>query len=283
MQGQTQAKAEDSSHAFQSSPQQKNLHRSYVLGLLLNLDSAMLILNISLPQPCSDLTIGQFARKSYRLLAVLGLLITMRSANAAGTVTSNRDGIPLHSPQSELIYEGMVSYGNYRLFGAAENAKLYTAGVEYDRELWPRLLRARVDYVSEFMPVVLLSQPAKTDFWGDTLSKDRKSVPGIGLTPLGFRLLWRDGRRWMPYFETKASVLGFTQKALSSDATYENWSFHLTGGVKLKLRGRYDLRLGVLSDLHFSDAFVVRSNPALDVMNAEVGIVYHLNGLRVSH
>jgi len=82
----------------------------------------------------------------------------------------------------------------------------------------------------------------------------------------------------MPYFETKASVLGFTQKALSSDATYENWSFHLTGGMKLKLRGQYDLRLGMLSDMHFSNAFVVRSNPALDLMNVDVGIVYHLGG-----
>jgi calcineurin-like phosphoesterase family protein len=50
--------------------------------------------------------------------------------------------------------------------------------------------------------------------------------------------------------------------------------------VKVKLRGRYDLRLGFLSDLHFSDAFVVRSNPALDVMNIDVGLVYHLGGSR---
>lgn len=185
------------------------------------------------------------------------------------------DAPETQSSQRELIYEGMVSYGNYRLFGAAENAKLYTAGVEYDRELWPKFIRARVDYVSEFLPVVLLSQSSKTDSWGDTIGRGRKTVPGIGMTPIGFRLLWRDGRQWMPYFETKGSVLGFTQKALSTDATYENWSFHLTGGLKVKLRGRYDLRLGMLSDLHFSNAFVVRSNPALDVMNVDVGIVHH--------
>jgi hypothetical protein len=77
-------------------------------------------------------------------------------------------------------------------------------------------------------------------------------------------------------------VIGFTQKALSSEATYENWSFHLTQGVKIKLHGRYDLRLGLLSDLHFSNAFVVRANPALDVMNVDVGIVYHLGGSKTS-
>ena len=34
----------------------------------------------------------------------------------------------------------------------------------------------------------------------------------------------------------------------------------------------------MLSDMHFSNAFVVRSNPALDLMNVDVGIVYHLGG-----
>jgi hypothetical protein len=62
----------------------------------------------------------------------------------------------------------------------------------------------------------------------------------------------------MPYFEVKGSALGITQKALSAEATCENWSSHLTQGVKVRLRSRYDLRVGVLGDLHFSDAFVVR-------------------------
>lgn len=170
-----------------------------------------------------------------------------------------------------------MSYGNYRVFGSAENAKLYTGGVELDHELWPKIFHTRVDGVMEILPFVLLTQPEKTDFWGDTLSRNRKAVPGAAITPLGFRLLWRDGKRVMPYFVAKGSVFGFTQKALSSQATYENWSFHMTQGVQVKLRGRYDLRLGLLSDLHISNAFVVRSNPALDVMNLEVALVYHLN------
>jgi hypothetical protein len=185
--------------------------------------------------------------------------------------------------RSELVYEGMVSYGNYKVFGGAENAKLYAAGIEYDRELWPKVFHTRVDGVLEILPVVLLTQPQRTDIWGDTLTRSRKIVPGVGITPVGFRLLWRDGQRIMPYFEVKGSVIGFTQKALSSEATYENWSFHLTQGLKVKLRGKYDLRLGVLSDLHFSDAFVVRANPALDVMNVNVGVVYHLGGSPAPH
>jgi len=212
------------------------------------------------------------------LCSFLLLLTTGYAAHAENSVGLTREERRHHlRPPSELIFEGLISYGNYRLFGAAENSKLYIAGVEYDREIWPKFLGARVDYAAEFLPVVLLTQPQKTDIWGNTLSKDRKIVPGIGVTPIGLRMLWRDGTRVMPYFETKGGVLGFTQKALSSDATYENWSFNLTAGVKVKLHGRYDLRLG-MGDLHFSNAFVVRANPALDVMNVSAGLVYHLGG-----
>jgi hypothetical protein len=212
------------------------------------------------------------------MLVVLAFLIASFTGHAEESLVSNRLPQAAPAPQSEIIYEGMTSYGNFKVFGAAENAKLRAAGVEFDRELWPRVMGMRVDYVSEVLPVLLLSQPAKADIWGNPVGSSREIVPGMGVTPIGFRLLWRDGRRWMPYFETKASVLGFTQKALSPQATYENWSFHCTGGMKVKLSGRYDLRLGLLSDLHFSNAFVVRSNPALDVMNVDVGIVYHLPG-----
>jgi hypothetical protein len=240
----------------------------------------MMLRTITHPEQSKRMAIAPTTEWCYSLSVAIVLLLVPLFASGAESVAPNIDTAKSRLHQSELIYEGMASYGNYRLFGAAENAKLYTAGVEYDRELWPRVIGARVDYVSEFLPVVCLSQPVKTDLWGNTLSRGRRTIPGIGITPVGFRLLWRDGRRLMPYFETDATVLAFTQKALSSDATYENWSFHLTGGMKLKLGGRYDLRLGMFSDLHFSNAFVVRSNPALDVMNANVGIVYHLAGWR---
>ena len=189
---------------------------------------------------------------------------------------------PPHPKPEEIIYEGFISYGNYRVFGAAESVKLQAAGVELDRELWPHLLHIRVDAVCEVLPVVLLTQPKRADIWGDPLSKTSRLVPGAGITPVGFRLLWRDGKRVMPYFEAKGGVLGFTQKALSPDATYENWSFHMTQGVKVRIRDRYDLRLGLPSDLHFSNAFVVRSNPAVDLMNIDVGLVYHVRTPRKS-
>lgn len=219
-------------------------------------------------------TAGGLDRALSLILIVLSLVIVAVNAGAESRLIPKPER---HEGRTDLVYEGMVSYGNYRVFGAAENSKLYTGGVELDHELWPNVFHTRVDGVVEILPLVLLTQPDKTDFWGDPLTRSHKVVPGAGITPIGFRLLWRDGKRVMPYFEAKGSVFGFTQKALSPQATYENWSFHLTQGVQVKLHGRYDLRLGMLSDLHISNAFVVRSNPALDVMNVDVGLVYHLS------
>lgn len=235
--------------------------------------------------------LGQFARQGRligsRLACVFfALLIANTGALsvAEGSDMHQVDGSrPQLFRQREIIYEGLVSYGNYRVFGGAENVKLYAAGVEYDRELWRHLFHMRIDGVMEVLPVLFLTQPRRTDIWGDTLSRRRTLVPGAGITPLGFRLLWRDGKKIEPYFEAKGSVLGFTEKALSRDATYENWSFDLTDGLKVRLRGRYELRLGLLNDLHFSNAFVVRSNPAVDVMNINLGLVCRLGNSRKNH
>ena len=183
--------------------------------------------------------------------------------------------------ESEITVEGMASYGNYKIFASGENCRLYDIGIEYDRHSWGRFLRARVDYVAEVLPMLLLNQPTQMDIWGNTLSQSRKTLPGIGIAPIGFRLLWLDRRSIKPYLMAKGGILAFTQKPLSSHSTYENFSLQSAAGVQVRINHRYDLRLGLFGDLHFSDGFIVPVNPGLDVMTATMGITYHLgNGRR---
>jgi hypothetical protein len=177
--------------------------------------------------------------------------------------------------ESDLVFEGLASYGHYKIFASGSGTKLYIAGVEYDRHSWGRLLKARMDYVAEFLPVVLLYAPVTQDIWGTPTSPDKHIVPGIGFSPIGFRMLWRDKKAIKPYLMAKGGVLGFTQKALSQKATYENFSLQSATGVNVRMNERWDLRLGVFSDFHFSNAFIVPVNPGLDVMNANLGLVYN--------
>lgn len=193
----------------------------------------------------------------------------------SSVTTANTPASP--SDSSEITIEGMSSYGHWMIFASGRDCKLYDAGIEYDRHAWGRLFNARMDYVADFFPLVLLNQPAQMDIWGNPLTKSRKIVPGADISPFGFRLLWRDGRRIKPYLVANLGVIAFTQKALSSRATYENFSIRSTVGVQVRLNDRFDLRLGLFGYMHFSNAFIVPVDPGLDLMDASIGLTYHLD------
>jgi len=181
--------------------------------------------------------------------------------------------------ESEIIIEGLASYGNYKIFASGYDEKLFTGGIEYDRHTWGSFLKAQVDYVAEFLPFVLLDKPLHVDIWGTPAPLNEKNirqhVPGIGISPIGFRLQWRNKKAIRPYLEAKGGILVFAKKVPSSEATYENFSLQSAGGVQVRMNERWGLRLGIFSDFHFSDDFIVPVNPGLDVMNANLGLSYH--------
>ncbi len=178
--------------------------------------------------------------------------------------------------EQDIVVEALASYGNYKIFASGTNFKLYTAGLEYDRHCWGRFLGARMDYVAEVLPVVVLAKPVSVDFFGNTASTAREVVPGVGVSPIGFRMLWRDGKFLKPYLSAKGGMLAFTEKVPARESSYENFSLQSAMGVNVRMNPKIDLRLGLFSDFHFSNAFIVPSNPGLDVMSANLGISYHL-------
>ncbi|MGA2649272.1 MAG: hypothetical protein ABSF28_02055 [Terracidiphilus sp.] len=200
------------------------------------------------------------------------------STSSANDGSGATEAVKTKTPvESEIIWEGMASYGNYNLFAIEDMTKLYTSGVEYDRHAWGYFLRAQMDYVAEVLPFVLLVEPAKSDYYGNPQSANRKLVPGLGITPVGLRMMWRSNKEhFKPYVLIKGGMIGFTQKALSPAATYEDFTLQSGFGVQTKLTERVDLRLGLWGDFHFSNAYVVASDPGTDVMNANWGICYHL-------
>jgi hypothetical protein len=184
---------------------------------------------------------------------------------------------PVKTPvESEIIVEGMASYGNWKIFAGGTNCKLYTGGVEYDRNSWGRVLGARLDYSAEVLPLVILSEPTKMDIWGSTLSPNRQLVGGLSISPIGARLMWFDKKRFKPYLGIKGGLIAFPIKVLSTEASYVNLSLQSSVGLQAQLTRKLDLRLGIFNDFHFSDGFVVPVNPGLDVMNSNLGLVYHL-------
>lgn len=230
-------------------------------------------------------------RRGFRLRSTLvlcfavALLIAGRERVQAEDPPSDNahsDAVVRNTPSetpvaSDLTVEGMASYGNWRIFASGRGFQLYTGGLEYDRHSWGYFLKARTDYVAEFLPLMILNSPTETKPWGQPTTTDRKLVPGIGICPIGFRLMWLPRKPVKPYFTAKGGIFTFSQKALNQNASYVNFSFQTAVGVYTRLNSRFDLRLGLFSDVHFSNAFIVPINPGLDVMNANLGLTYHLN------
>ena len=195
-------------------------------------------------------------------------------ADQAERKAAKKEGHP-RPVESEMIFEGQGSFGNYKIFAQGEGSKLFTAGAEYERHSWGCFLKAQVYYVAEFLPFVMLDEPADLNYYGVTRSAAKQLDPGIGITPIGFRMMWRDGKAVKPYLMGKGGFLIFTKKAESPNASYENISLRSEVGVQIRMTRRVDLRLG-MGDYHFSNAFVVPSNPGLDVMSYMGGIAFHL-------
>jgi opacity protein-like surface antigen len=204
-----------------------------------------------------------------------GLVWTPKTAVTRGPAL-----IPSKFPRQpvaqELIFETLNSFGHVKIFANSWWSYLNVAGVEYDRHSWGSFIGARMDYVAEVLPVAILRQPTKTDVYGNNHSGTaRKTIPGLGITPVGLRMIWRDGHAVKPYYEIKGGMIFFTQKAISQYASYENFSLQQSIGAQFKLTHKFDLRAGI-SHFHFSNAFVVPSNPGIDAMSWNAGLSYHL-------
>lgn len=181
-----------------------------------------------------------------------------------------------HAPvDSELIFEGKYSIGHFKIFANSWYSDLYGGGLEYDRHSWGNFLGARVDYSAAILPVLVLRQPSKTDIWGNPQSKTLETVPGVGISPIGMRLLWRDGKHVKPYYVVQGGMTGYSKKTFSQFASYENFSLRQAVGAQFKLTDRWDIRTG-FEVFHESNGFVVPSNPGLDEMICNAGISYHL-------
>jgi opacity protein-like surface antigen len=180
--------------------------------------------------------------------------------------------------ESELTLEGINSFGHIHIFANSWWSYLHVGGIEYDRHSWGRFIGARRDYVAEVLPVAFLRQPKVTDVYGNQRSRTYESFYGLGVSPVGMRLMWLDKKPVRPYYTVKGGLLAFDKKATSQYAAYLNFSLEQSVGVQAKVTDRVDLRAG-FEVFHFSNAFMVPSNPGLDSMTYTGGITMHLGQL----
>ena len=165
---------------------------------------------------------------------------------------------------SEIAVMTMIPDGDYRLFSATVRCNAWTVGVEYDRHSWGHLLKSQVDYVVEVIPIMILSQPAVSDFWGNAKSPNQELVPGVAISPFGFRFLWRSNRAIRPYMTGKLGAAVFAKKAFSQKASYTNFNIQIDAGLLFRVSDRVDLRVDPFVFFHVSNGYLAASNPGMD-------------------
>jgi hypothetical protein len=178
--------------------------------------------------------------------------------------------------ESEISVTGMIPDGDYRVISATVRCNVWTVGVEYDRHSWGHLLKSQLDYVVEVIPLLILSEPAKSDFWGNPKSPNQQLVPGLSVSPFGFRLLWRSNKAVRPYVTGKLGAIAFTKKAFSPAAAYANFNVQADFGVLFRMTERVDLRVDPFVFFHVSNGYLAASNPGMDELATKIGISYHL-------
>lgn len=217
--------------------------------------------------------------QGHLLLAAAIAACAITSATCVSQMPTPPKKIP---PQCEIAVEGGTSVGNIHVFAYADDRRINPFGVEYDLHCWGGLLGARVDYVAELLPVVLLNEPAIYGADSRALTTARRTHYGVGISPLGVRVLWRRNSSFKPYLIGKGGLLYFHDHVLSSQASKLNFSAQFGGGVQMALRSDMDLRMGY-TDFHFSNGDISARNPGIDFMYLNAGLVFRFGAARTAN
>lgn len=200
----------------------------------------------------------------------------------AGQFISQAQNVPASEKlpvESQIVAEGGSSVGNIHVFAFASDRRIAPLGLEYDRHSWGSFLTARVDYVAEVLPVVLLNEPAQYGADSIALTTARQVKYGFGFSPAGVRLLWRRHAALRPYLIGKGGLLFFPDPVLSPLDGHLSFSAQFGGGVEETLTRRISLRLGY-SDFHFSNGGIATRNPGIDFMYFNAGLCFRLGNER---
>ena len=165
-------------------------------------------------------------------------------------------------PEEEIGIVAGRSVGGIHLFGYADDRDINVFAAHFAHPMG-YFLAARFDYMTELIPVFVLSEPKEYGADSRALSTDRKFVHGTGVSPIGARILWRPRSAWRPYLLGRGGILYFNDRVLSTEGTHLQFLAEFGAGVQIKIRPHTQLSFGY-SLYHFSNGDIGVRNPALD-------------------
>jgi hypothetical protein len=160
------------------------------------------------------------------------------------------------------------------LISKTEDARLALIGLRYARVL-ARGDQLALKYTVDALPVAVLSFPVSESVeasppLGLMTRRQRRTITGAGLAPVGFQLNFRRRERVQPFAQGSGGFLYFGERIPDRDGAQFNFTADFGGGVQWKTGARRAWTLGYRYQ-HISNGYRANTNPGFDANLFYVG------------
>jgi hypothetical protein len=161
---------------------------------------------------------------------------------------------------------GGGSFSSPTLIGKTEETRLALFALRYARVL-ARGDNLALKYTIDAVPVASLSFPVvetlETPPLGFVTRKERRTITGAGLSPVGLQVNFRRRERVQPFAQASGGFLYFGERVPDERGAQFNFTADFGGGVQWKTSARRAWTLGYRYQ-HISNGYRADVNPGFD-------------------
>ena len=191
------------------------------------------------------------------VLAQSGHERSLKNSTATETAETNIEWLSVSEPHvHEVSFWGGYAFDSFKLWGKTPDATLGQLGLGYNR----RFLRIGNQLFRYRFTINLFSKITYPEFEQE---RNRTSLSGFGLTPLGLRINFLQNRKLQPFFDTAGGLIVFNEPFPDFRGKKFNYTLGLGGGIEVLINSHSSLSLGY-KYLHLSNGESGQVNPGVD-------------------
>ncbi|MGK7370907.1 MAG: acyloxyacyl hydrolase [Candidatus Halalkalibacterium sp. M3_1C_030] len=156
----------------------------------------------------------------------------------------------------EFTVWGGYAFDSFRLWGKTPDATIGQLGLGYNR----KFLKVGNQLIKYRFTLNLFSKVTYPEFQP---GRNRTSLSGFGITPLGFRVNFIQNKLLQPFIDTSGGMIVFNGPFPDSRGKKFNYTLGLGGGIEYLLNSNTSLSFGY-KYFHISNGERGQVNPGID-------------------
>jgi hypothetical protein len=183
---------------------------------------------------------------------------------AVGATATGLSDFSFDRSKNEFGVWAASSLGLPSALGASRDTKFsLLMGLRYGRVLMNSSFVA-IEYTVDLVPLAVVSQPKFASITPTTVtSKDRDHIYGAGAVPIGFKFIFRPGKRIKPFVAASSGPFYFSKPVPVAEATHFNFFSSGDFGLQIAVSEHRTITIGYKLG-HVSNAGVSRVNPGFN-------------------